>query len=121
VNDKILIKLIEKLSIDFFTFTFTYLFAQVLCFVDLQENKISRQRIHFRNLDNCSSSCIVVYQKRNCYRRMLQYLSFNHLISTVQLVAKKKNWNCQKKIDTYLQFFHSVKHPYERYGQNSVT
>jgi hypothetical protein len=40
VNDKILIKLIEKLSIDFFTFTFTYLFAQVLCFVDLQENKI---------------------------------------------------------------------------------
>jgi hypothetical protein len=31
----------------------------------------------------------------------------------VQLIAKK-NENCQNKIDTFLQFFHSVKPSYER-------
>jgi hypothetical protein len=31
----------------------------------------------------------------------------------IQLVAKK-NGNCQNKIDTLLQFFHSVKHSCER-------
>jgi hypothetical protein len=29
-------------------------------------------------------------------------------------VACKKNGNCQNKIDTFLQFFHSVKPSYER-------
>jgi hypothetical protein len=31
----------------------------------------------------------------------------------IQLVAKK-NGNCQNKIDTFLQFLHSVKPSYER-------
>jgi hypothetical protein len=40
---------------------------------------------------------------------------------TIQLVAKKKNGNCQNKIETFLQFLRSVKPPYEKYGQNSMT
>jgi hypothetical protein len=37
----------------------------------------------------------------------------NLKIHNVQLVAKK-NGNCQNKIDTFLQFFNSVKPSYER-------
>jgi hypothetical protein len=38
-------------------------------------------------------------------------------------VACKKNGNCQNKIDTFLQFSHSVKPSYERYSlcQNQIT
>jgi hypothetical protein len=35
------------------------------------------------------------------------------VLDVVQLVAKK-NGNCQNKIDTFLQFFHSVKPSYGR-------
>jgi hypothetical protein len=42
---------------------------------------------------------------------------FQKSIENLQMpstVGCKKNGNCQNKIDTFLQFFHSVKPSYER-------
>jgi hypothetical protein len=51
------------------------------------------------------------------HKGRFRIVSKNLLIATVhtyiQLVAKK-NGNCQNKMDTCLQFFHSVKPSYER-------
>jgi hypothetical protein len=47
----------------------------------------------------------------DCYKWFLSLVIIS--IFKIQLVAKK-NGNCQNKINTFLQFFHSVKPSYER-------
>jgi hypothetical protein len=50
----------------------------------------------------------------NCSNRYFNFHFDKSLLCRIRTAGCKKNGNCQNKIDTFLQFFHSVKPSYGR-------